>query len=81
MLEVFKKIEGYPDYAISNFGRVLSLPRKGVRNEKFLKHTPNYGGYLTVGLYKNKKVKRIRLHRFVAIHFIPNPFNLPYVDQ
>ena len=85
MLEVFKKIEGYPDYAISNFGRVLSLPRKDCngRNNKggiFLKQASNTK-YLFVGLHNNKKQSPQTIHRLVALHFIPNPFNLPYVDH
>ena len=81
MLEVFKKIEGYPDYAISNFGRVLSLPRKGVRKERFRKTNLNKHGYLCFTFRTNKIMINLRIHRLIAEHFIPNPFNLPYVDH
>ncbi len=38
-------------------------------------------GYLHVGLSINKKIKRMRVHRLVAIAFIPNPDNKPYVNH
>lgn len=38
-------------------------------------------GYLHVGLTINKKVKRMRVHRLVAIAFIPNLENKPYVNH
>jgi hypothetical protein len=72
MLEIFKLIEGYPNYAISNFGRVYSLKRN-----KYLKHMLNNYGYYHVKLNK----KSIKIHRLLAIHFIPNALQLPCVDH
>jgi hypothetical protein len=38
-------------------------------------------GYITVILYKNYKIKALRVHRLVAEAFIPNPDNLPEVNH
>ena len=70
MLEIFKLIEGYPDYAISNFGRVYSL-----KTNKYLKQSINSAGYMRVWIGDKM------IHRLVASHFIPNPLHLPIVDH
>ena len=38
-------------------------------------------GYLHVGLTINGKMKRMKVHRLVALMFIPNPENKPYVNH
>lgn len=72
-------------YKVSNLGRVLSLNKKGmvVKNEigKILKQQFDYKGYLVVGISKNDKIKTMKVHRLVAINFIPNPLNLPEVNH
>ena len=61
----------YPDGGIwSNYG-------KG----KFLKHVVNQGGYHQVSLCRDRKQKIFYIHRLVAIHYIPNPDNKPFVDH
>ena len=85
MLEIWKLIEGHPDYMISNHGRIFSLERilidimgrKRKVGGKFMKHILNNNGYCEVEL--DKKTKKV--HRLLAIHFIPNPLNLPSVDH
>lgn len=88
--EIWKDIMGYEGlYKISNFGRIKSLDRFILRKtgilsrikEKILKQNINNWGYLLVNLYKNTNAKSIKIHRFVAIHFIPNPSNLPEVNH
>lgn len=78
MKEIWKKIEGYPDYKISNFGRVISNKHK---EERLLKPGPDNNKYLTVNLCKNGKPKNHRIHRLVALAFIPNPQNKPCVNH
>lgn len=75
--------KGY--YQVSDKGNIRSLDRKGVRSilrGRLLKPTlNNYTGYLQVILGKNGKWKCHRVHRLVALAFIPNPFNKSCVDH
>ena len=88
-MEEWKDIEGYEGYyQISNMGRVKSLERtvwngRGYQKvpEKILKGMDNGKGYLRVELCKEGKVKTCRIHRLVAMAFIPNPNNLPEVNH
>jgi len=48
---------------------------------KILKQSICSGGYLYVDLINNLKRNKFRIHRLIAIHFIPNPDNLPLVDH
>lgn len=65
----------YKDYEVSNFGRV-----KG-KLGKILKTCFNGGGYLYVCICENGKRKNMKIHRLVALCFIPNPDNKPQVDH
>jgi len=76
MTEIFKPIEGYDGYSVSNTGKVLNN-----KTEKFLEGTIDSRGYLQVKLYKDKKGTLVSKHRLVAIAFIPNPENKPCVDH
>lgn len=62
--EIWHDVSGFEGlYQVSNLGRIKS--KKG----KFLKpYLQN--GYLRVGLYKDKKIKSIYIHRLVATAFI-----------
>lgn len=81
--------EGF--YQVSNLGRVRSLDRITKHSEgnirtikgKILKIQINNkrNGYCEISLHKDGKEKRFRLNRLVAIHFIPNPNNLPEVNH
>lgn len=72
-----KDIPGYEDlYAVTRDGYIYSYLKK-----KFLKPTVNLGGYLQVGLSKDSYIKRLFVHRIVAMTFIPNPNNLPEVNH
>lgn len=81
MEEIWKNISGYPNYQISNMGRVKSLGNNKTRKEKILKGVENGRGYLQVVLNKEGKGKKYRIHRLVAAAFIPNPDNLPQVNH
>ena len=75
--EVFKDIKGYPNYQISNLGRVWSKKR-----QIYLKPHKNNSGYLSVVLPSiNGKYKRELIHRLVALTFIDNPNNYPCVNH
>ena len=50
--------------------------------QKKLRATPLNGyGYPQVSLFKNGKLYLMRVHRLVAIAFIPNPTNLPCINH
>lgn len=67
MSEIWKKIEGFEDYEVSNLGRVKSI-KKG--KERILKPAINIKGYLRVNLCENGKKKEMKIHQLVAIAFL-----------
>lgn len=80
--EIWKDAVGYEElYEVSSYGRVKSLNYSGGKKEKIMKQTFTNNGYLTVGLTKDGKTKTFKVHRLVAIAFIPNVENKPYVDH
>lgn len=87
IVEIWKDIKDYEGlYQVSNRGRVRSLDRmvkgKGGGSQrkggKILKPS-TYDGYNCYLLSKGGVGKWWKSHRLVAIHFIPNPKNLPVV--
>ena len=76
--EIWKQIDSYEDYQISNWGRVKSF-KKG--KERILRPRVVGAGYLQVILYKDGKTKPVFIHRLVANAFINNPDNLPEVNH
>ena len=81
MEEIWKIIEGYPNYMVSNKGRVKSLNYHRERKEKIMENKKTKTGYLRITLNKNGKYKTFAVHRLVAEAFIPNPNNLPEVNH
>lgn len=87
--EKWKDIEGYEGYyQVSSLGRVKSLERKvesrgslKIVRERILKLRKDPKGYGRVYLQKDKVREQYRIHRLVAITFIPNLKNLPQVNH
>jgi hypothetical protein len=77
MMETWKAIEGFPGCYVSDQGRVFSILRGG----RMLKFCPDGDGYLTVGLWDGKRQRTKRVHKLVALAFVPNPLNLPQVNH
>ena len=69
-------ITDYENYIIYEDGKVFSQ-----KSKKFLKPYLGVRGYMTVNLCKYGKMKNVKIHRLVAIHHIPNPNLLEYVDH
>jgi hypothetical protein len=87
--EVWKPIENYEQfYEISSYGRVKCLPRvcggehnRFISKAKIMKMKPNTNGYLQANLKKDGTVKRISVHRLVAMAFIPQEEGKDCVDH
>ena len=80
MQEVWKSIIGYEGhYEVSNTGRVRSL--SSAKGKWGIELKPQCHKYLRVCLKKDGINSWRSIHRLVAIHFIPNPFNLPEVNH
>lgn len=89
--ERWRDIKDFPNYQVSNLGRIKSKERitnvkiKNVkqikRKEKILKPLKITKGYLGIRLYNSLNAKTLKIHRLVANYFIPNPKNLPQVNH
>ena len=75
-MEKYIIINEFDNYGISNLGNI-----KNIKNGKLLTPYLNKNGYLTYTFCQNGIKKTFRIHRLVALHFIPNPNNLPYVNH
>lgn len=72
----FVKINDYPNYSINILGEVRNdITGKIKKNQKDSK------GYYQIGLSKNNIRILFFIHRLIAIHFIPNPDNKPFIDH
>lgn len=86
-MKIWRKLNGIfgEIYEISNTGKIRSIDwydswnrfRKG----KELKYALDKGGYPRLKLTRKNISKSERIHRLVAIAFIPNPNNLPQVNH
>lgn len=80
MKELWKELEDYPGYEVSNTGKVISYKRnvKGT----ILNGSYDRDGYIRLRMIdKNNKSRYPRIHRLVAKAFLPNPNNLPQVNH
>jgi len=76
--EVWVDIKGFKGYQISNYGRVKLLRPFGGSYIKMLAIKSNYS---YVRISKNNRSKGYRICRLVAIHFVPNKENKPFVNH
>lgn len=73
--EIWKTIDDYPEIEISNIGRIKYC-------NKIAKLKNNKQKYQIYSLKdKNGKRHTIRVHRLVAMAFIPNIYNKPEIDH
>jgi len=75
MDEIYTKIKGFENYAISNHGNVFNI-----QTQKFLKHHYDKDGYKYINISIPKKTT-MKIHRLIALHFIDNLNNYSIVDH
>ena len=75
-MEKYIIINEFDNYAISNLGNI-----KNIKTGRVLTPYVNPGGYYTYTFSQNGIKKTFRVHRLVALYFIDNPNNLPYVNH
>lgn len=88
--EIWKAVPNFNFYEVSNTGKVRSIvrlvnSRRGnfVKKQKVLKPSDDQKGYLQVVLYKSdgKTTKSYKVHKLVALVFVPNPLNKETVNH
>lgn len=76
-MELFKVIEEFPQYQISNLGNI-----KNKRGQLLVVgRRKTNSGYIQVRLYNNGKYHYRYIHRLVAIAFLPNPNNYRTINH
>jgi hypothetical protein len=63
-------IKGHENYNITKDGKVINNKTNVVLKQKIDRY-----GYYKVGLSNNGKIKTIRVHRLLALTYLPNPEN------
>lgn len=81
--EIWKPVIECPNcYVCSNYSRIKTLPRNGVkRGGRILKPSLKDDGYYSVLLQNHGKRFYRRVNRIIAQAFIPNPDNKPIADH
>lgn len=76
-MEVWKQVKDFPQYEVSNEGRVRTVSTGRIKKQPI-----HWKGYPMVTLRKPVQVcKTFRTHRLVAEAFIPNPEKYPQVNH
>jgi hypothetical protein len=90
MIEEWRQVADMPAYEVSNLGRVRSIDRLIPNGHggftkcpgRLLTPRPQMHGYPVVTLRNGKSVSVVaRVHRLVAIAFVPNPFGKETVNH
>lgn len=88
MKEIWKDIPSYEGYyQASTLGRIKSLKywsnvqKKYYDRELILKTTKDKGGYPYLTLSKNGVKKTVRVHKLIALTFVPNPNNYRHINH
>ncbi len=78
MDEIWKVIQNFPMYSVSNKGRI-----RNNKSGKIKKECYHNKGYPMVQLLDSRirKASTKKIHRLVAIEFIPNPNNYPQINH
>ena len=80
-METWKDIAGYEGlYKVSSYGRIKSF-RKDKVNGDIMKQIESHKGYYEVSFRVKGQRKKFKVHRLVAIAFIPNKYNKPLINH
>lgn len=72
-----RDVKGYEGlYAVTSCGKVWSY-----KSKRFLTPYTDGRGYLQVKLFKDNEEKQYKIHRLIAMAYIPNPENLPQINH
>lgn len=76
--EIWKDVPGYSGlYQVSNLGRVMSYRNQYGHGPRIIHGEKTKSGYIQVKLNK----ERFKVHRLVALAFIPNPDGFPQINH
>ena len=73
---MFFKIKDYPEYGITKTGVIRNESTNKIKSQ----YVGSTGYYMVSFSYKNKS-KSKRVHRLLAINFIPNPNNYKFINH
>lgn len=74
--EIWKEVPDYPGYYVSNYGQVVSAKRN-----KLLSNSPDKDGYYRAGMTNSNGNKTFKVHRLVAMLFVPIPEGLGTMNE
>ena len=88
-MEIWKDVPGFEQrYQVSNLGRIRSKSYYRTNGYgyywtkgKILAGFKDHSGYPNIVLKENGRTVRAKVHRLVALAFLPNPENKPEVDH
>lgn len=69
------------DYRVTENGDIISMDYRRTGVPKKLAPQRNIYGYAIIKLMKGDKSITYRVHRLVAMAFVPNPDNLPHINH
>ena len=76
-MEFWRDVEGFEGiYIINYLGTIINVKRNII-----MKFDYDKAGYKKIRLSKDGKRQNFRIHRLVAIAFVPNPLNKPCINH
>ena len=74
-MEQFRELKEYPGYKIGNRGTIIG------KYGKAMKYCIHHVGYYYINVCNNGLMKKMCIHRLIALAWIPNPENKPQIDH